>query len=83
MNSLLTLTRLPAELWMLQLLVLSKEETQYFLLWEPTGLMGKVDWVKLKEPAYDADCWGKMITVVRAIKEWSRRYKDHMRMACL
>ena len=25
--------------------------------WEPTGLMGKVDLVKLKEPAYEQGCW--------------------------
>ena len=36
--------------------------------WEPTGLMGKVDLVKLKEPAYDQACWDEMIKVVEDIK---------------
>ena len=36
--------------------------------WEPTGLMGKVDLVKLGEPAYDQACWDEMTTVVEAIK---------------
>ncbi len=37
--------------------------------WEPTGLMGKVDLVKLKEPAYDQKCWDEMTTVVEDIKK--------------
>ena len=37
--------------------------------WEPTGLMGKVDLVKLKEPAYDQGCWDEMTTVVEDIKK--------------
>ena len=37
--------------------------------WEPTGLMGKVDLVKLKEPAYDQRCWDEMTTVVEDIKK--------------
>jgi glycine betaine/proline transport system substrate-binding protein len=36
--------------------------------WEPTGLMGKVDLVKLAEPAYDGDCWAEMQVVVEDIK---------------
>ena len=36
--------------------------------WEPTGLMGKVDLVKLKEPAYEAKCWSEMMAVVEDIK---------------
>ena len=36
--------------------------------WTPTGLMGKVDLVQLKEPAYDNACWTKMMTVVEKIK---------------
>ena len=36
--------------------------------WEPTGLMGKVDLVQLKEPAYDNACWTKMMAVVEKIK---------------
>ena len=45
-----------------------KKKPVFSYYWEPTGLMGKVDLVKLKEPAYDADCWGKMIKVVEDIK---------------
>ncbi len=37
--------------------------------WEPTGLMGKVDLVKLKEPAYEQGCWDEMTTVVEDIKK--------------
>ena len=36
--------------------------------WTPTGLMGKVDLVQLKEPAYDNACWTKMMAVVEKIK---------------
>lgn len=36
--------------------------------WTPTGLMGKVDLVQLKEPAYDKACWTKMMLVVEDIK---------------
>jgi glycine betaine/proline transport system substrate-binding protein len=36
--------------------------------WTPTGLMGKVDLVQLKEPAYDNACWTKMMAVVEDIK---------------
>ena len=36
--------------------------------WTPTGLMGKVDLVQLKEPAYDNKCWTEMMAVVEKIK---------------
>lgn len=36
--------------------------------WTPTGLMGKVDLVQLKEPAYDNACWTEMMVVVEDIK---------------
>ena len=36
--------------------------------WTPTGLMGKVDLVKLEEPKYDQACWDKMTKVVEDIK---------------
>ena len=36
--------------------------------WTPTGLMGKVDLVKLEEPAYDQACWDEMTKVVEDIK---------------
>ena len=45
--------------------------------WTPTGLMGKVDLVQLKEPAYKADCWTKMMKVVEDIKaNGPDAYKD-------
>ena len=37
--------------------------------WEPTGLMGKVDLVKLKEPAYEQGCWDEMTKGVEDIKK--------------
>jgi len=36
--------------------------------WTPTGLMGKVDLVQLKEPKYDNACWTKMMAVGEDIK---------------
>ncbi len=36
--------------------------------WTPTGLMGKVDLVKLEEPKYDQACWDEMTKVVEDIK---------------
>ena len=36
--------------------------------WTPTGLMGKVDLVQLEEPAYENECWTKMMAVVEKIK---------------
>jgi glycine betaine/proline transport system substrate-binding protein len=36
--------------------------------WTPTGLMGKVDLVQLKEPAYENKCWTEMMAVVEKIK---------------
>jgi glycine betaine/proline transport system substrate-binding protein len=45
--------------------------------WTPTGLMGKVDLVQLKEPAYDNACWTKMMAVVEDIKaNGPDSYKD-------
>ena len=45
--------------------------------WTPTGLMGKVDLVQLKEPAYDNACWTKMMVVVEDIKaNGPDAYKD-------
>ena len=45
--------------------------------WTPTGLMGKVDLVQLKEPAYDNACWTKMMVVVEDIKaNGPDSYKD-------
>jgi glycine betaine/proline transport system substrate-binding protein len=36
--------------------------------WTPTGLMGKVDMVRLAEPAWTEKCWGDMSAVVESIK---------------
>jgi len=36
--------------------------------WEPTGLMGKVDLVKLDEPAFNGATWDAMMKVVEAVK---------------
>jgi len=45
--------------------------------WTPTGLMGKVDLVKLEEPKYDQACWDKMTKVVEDIKaDGPDVYKD-------
>jgi len=45
--------------------------------WTPTGLMGKVDLVQLKEPKYDNACWTKMMKVVEDIKaNGPDAYKD-------
>jgi len=45
--------------------------------WTPTGLMGKVDLVQLKEPKYDNACWTKMMAVVEDIKaNGPEVYKD-------
>jgi len=45
--------------------------------WTPTGLMGKVDLVQLKEPTYDNACWTKMMAVVEDIKaNGPEVYKD-------
>jgi|TARA_B100001964_G_scaffold234742_1_gene293746 glycine betaine/proline transport system substrate-binding protein len=45
--------------------------------WEPTGLMGKLDLVKLKEPKFNPGCWNKMIKVVEDIKtNGLSAYKD-------
>ena len=46
-----------------------KKKPVFSYYWEPTGLMGKVDLVKLKEPTYEQGCWDKMTTVVEDIKK--------------
>jgi len=46
-----------------------KGEPVFSYYWEPTGLMGRVDLVKLKEPAYNQRCWDEMTTVVWDIKK--------------
>ena len=46
----------------------AKKQPIFTYYWAPTGLMGKVDLVRLAEPKYDADCWAKMSAVVEDIK---------------
>ena len=46
----------------------AKKQPIFTYYWAPTGLMGKVDLVRLAEPKYDANCWGKMSAVVEDIK---------------
>ena len=53
---------------MLRLLVDLKGKPVFTYYWTPTGLMGKVDLVQLKEPAYDNACWTEMMLVVEDIK---------------
>jgi len=36
--------------------------------WEPTGLLGKFDLVKLKETPYSSSCWNEMTKVVERVK---------------
>jgi len=45
-----------------------KKKPVFSYYWTPTGLMGKVDLVKLEEPKYDIGCWEEMILVVEDIK---------------
>ena len=46
----------------------AKKQPIFTYYWAPTGLMGKVDLVRLEEPKYDAKCWNDMSQVVEAIK---------------
>jgi len=46
----------------------AKKQPIFTYYWAPTGLMGKVDLVRLTEPKYSADCWNAMSQVVEAIK---------------
>ena len=46
----------------------AKKQPIFTYYWAPTGLMGKVDLVRLEEPKYNADCWNDMSQVVEAIK---------------
>ena len=46
----------------------AKKKPIFTYYWAPTGLMGKVDLVRLTEPKFDSDCWNKMSAVVEDIK---------------
>jgi glycine betaine/proline transport system substrate-binding protein len=46
----------------------AKNKPIFTYYWAPTGLMGKVDLVRLKEPKFDSDCWNNMSAVVEDIK---------------
>jgi len=57
----------------------AKKQPIFTYYWAPTGLMGKVDLVRLKEPAYEAKCWAAMSEVVEAIKA---NGKDAYKKSC-
>ena len=46
----------------------AKKKPIFTYYWAPTGLMGKVDLVRLKEPKFSSDCWNSMSAVVEDIK---------------
>ncbi len=46
----------------------AKKKPIFTYYWAPTGLMGKVDLVRLKEPAFNQKCWDDMSVVVEDIK---------------
>ena len=46
----------------------AKKKPIFTYYWAPTGLMGKVDLVRLTEPKFDSDCWNNMSAVVEKIK---------------
>lgn len=46
-----------------------KKQPIFTYYWEPTGLLGKVDLVKLEEPAFDKATWTKMMVVVDDVKK--------------
>ena len=46
----------------------AKKQPIFTYYWAPTGLMGKVDLVRLAEPPFNAECWASMQVVVEDIK---------------
>ena len=46
----------------------AKKKPIFTYYWAPTGLMGKVDLVRLKEPKFSKKCWDDMSAVVEDIK---------------
>jgi glycine betaine/proline transport system substrate-binding protein len=46
----------------------AKKKPIFTYYWAPTGLMGKVDLVRLKEPKFSKKCWDDMSVVVEKIK---------------
>ena len=46
----------------------AKKKPIFTYYWAPTGLMGKVDLVRLKEPKFEQKCWDDMSVVVEDIK---------------
>ena len=46
----------------------AKKKPIFTYYWAPTGLMGKVDLVRLTEPKFDQTCWDNMSAVVEDIK---------------
>ena len=46
----------------------AKNQPIFTYYWAPTGLMGKVDLVRLAEPPFNSECWASMQVVVEDIK---------------
>jgi glycine betaine/proline transport system substrate-binding protein len=46
----------------------AKKKPIFTYYWAPTGLMGKVDLVRLTEPKFTKECWDAMSVVVEKIK---------------
>ena len=46
----------------------AKKNPIFTYYWAPTGLMGKVDLVRLTEPKFNKECWDAMSVVVEKIK---------------
>ncbi len=46
-----------------------KSKPIFTYYWEPTGLLGKFDLVKLKETPYTSSCWNEMMKVVTRVKK--------------
>jgi glycine betaine/proline transport system substrate-binding protein len=46
----------------------AKKKPIFTYYWAPTGLMGKVDLVRLTEPKFNKECWDAMSVVVEKIK---------------
>jgi len=52
----------------------AKKKPIFTYYWAPTGLMGKVDLVRLTEPKWSKKCWDDMSAVVEKIKAEDQRH---------
>ena len=52
----------------------AKKKPIFTYYWAPTGLMGKVDLVRLTEPKFDSDCWNNMSAVVEKSKQTAQMH---------